>query len=383
MPLTYLDWAATAPTSTEILDETVRAALAYPGNPSSLHAAGKAAREALEAARGRLAACLGCRSERLFFTSGGTEADSIILLSLLRRRNPGTLVISSIEHAAVHAQAAVLESLGWKVRRVAPEADGIVPAQRIADACDEDTVLVALMAVNNETGALQPLAETRALLDRASKAGRRIGLHSDAVQAFGKIPFEPETLGLDSAAFSAHKVRGPRGAGALYLRAPLDPAANGGGQESGIRPGTENLPGILGFVRAAEISARDLPKEAAAAGARSDRLIANLRDIPGARPIPECRGAGDGRYSPWILSLALPGLPGETAVRALSDSGFAVSTGSACSSSRRKRRILEAMGVPEDIAFSTIRFSQGPTTSLEEIDAFSQVLREVYLRYRT
>ena len=382
MSLTYLDWASTAPASPQALEEYLGAARAYPGNPSSLHEDGKAARRALEEARTRLAVTLACGRERLFFTSGGTESNALILLSLLRRRDPGSLVISSIEHPAVFEQAAVLERLGWRVRRVDPGPDGTLDPGNIADACDGRTILAAVMAVNNETGAIQPLAAIRHALEEASGSGRRIRLHTDAVQAFGKIPFEPEGLGMDSAALSSHKIRGPRGVGALYLRSTLEPLAAGGGQEGGIRSGTENLPGILAFERAAGIASTSLADNLEKARSLTDLLLSRLREIPDARPIPECRTPGDGRYSPWILSLALPGLPGETAVRVLSDAGFAVSTGSACSSSRRRRRVLEAMGISEDLAFCTIRVSVGPTTVIAELEAFAEALRDAYLRYR-
>ncbi len=383
MPLTYLDWAATAPVSPEVLEEYLRTARDYPGNPSSLHQAGKAARTALEDARMRLAGLLGCRAERIVYTSGGTESDGLVLLSLFRRPSPGSLVVSSIEHPAVYEQAAVLERLGWKVRRVDPGPDGRVDPGAVADACGPDTVLAAVMAVNNETGAVQPLEGIRRALDEAARGGRRIRLHTDAVQALGKIPFRPEAAGADSAAFSAHKVRGPRGVGALYLRSSLEPLAAGGGQEGGARSGTENLPGILAFGSAAAAAVSSLEESLPRARSLSDRLLEHVRDIPDARPVPECRTPGDDRYSPWILSLSLPGLPGETAVRVLSDAGFAVSTGSACSSSRRKRRVLEAMGVPEVLAFASIRVSLGPTTTASEIDAFAQTLRDAYLRFRT
>jgi cysteine desulfurase len=266
---------------------------------------------------------------------------------------------------------------------VDPGPDGRVDAGAAADACGPDTVLVAVMAVNNETGAIQPLPEIRRALDEASRGGRRIRFHTDAVQAFGKIPFEPESLGADSAALSAHKIRGPRGVGALYLRTPVEPLAAGGGQEGGIRSGTENLPGILAFGSAAAAAVSALDENLSRARILSDRLLAHVQEIPDVRPVPEGRTPGDDRYSPWILSLSLPGLPGETAVRVLSDAGFDVSTGSACSSSRRKRRVLEAMGVPEALAFSAIRVSLGPATSESEIDDFAQALRDAYLRYRT
>lgn len=383
MSRTYLDWAATAPPSAEVLEEYLRSAREYPGNPSSLHREGKSARKALEDSRTRLAGLLDCRPENLIFTSGGTEADGLALLSLLRRASPGSLVISSIEHPAVFEQAAVLERLGWKVQRVDPGPDGRIDPGDIAAACGPDTVLAAVMAVNNETGAIQPLADIRRALDKTSRGGRRIRLHTDAVQALGKIPFKPETAGVDSAALSAHKIRGVRGVGALYLRAPIEPLAAGGGQERGIRSGTENLAGVLAFECAAKAAIVGLEENYRRAQMLSDRLLGHVLEIPGARPVPEQRTAGDARYSPWILSLALPGLPGETAVRVLSDSGFDVSTGSACSSSRRKRRVLEAMGIPEALAFSSIRVSLGWSTTESEIDEFAQALRDAYLRYRT
>lgn len=391
----YLDWASTSPPDSAVLAEAAAAAATFYGNPSSAHELGKAARAALEAARSRLAKCLGSPGGQLVFTGGGSEADSIALLAALRSqdriRAAGLskrlrIVITEIEHAAVHEEARLLAELGLEVLFLRPGADGRVDPRAVAEAVTRETVLVAVMAVNNETGAVQPLAEIGAAVSAAA-AGLGVKpprLHADAVQAFGKIPFEPAALGITSAAFSAHKIRGPRGVGALWLAAPLEPLAIGGGQEGGLRAGTESLQGALAFAAAAERATASLDERRAAARALEARLIEGLAAIPSALPLPLGRKAGDERYSPFILSAAFPGLSGEVLARALSDEGVAVSTGAACSSNARKkgRRVLEAMGLEPDLAFSSIRISWGEPSTGSDIDAFLEKASSLYARLK-
>jgi cysteine desulfurase len=401
----YLDWASTTPPDASMLSEAAALAAEFYGNPSSRHGLGQAARKEFEAARARIASSLASAptsassrppakaNPQLVFTSGGSEADAMVLLALLRRKDsrssaPPHLVTTSIEHSAIFEQAKLLEGLGIPVTFVAPEADGRILPERVGAAIRKETALVAVMAVNNETGAVQPLAEIAEAIRAASLAlGRQEPpfFHSDAVQALGKIPFAPASLGLSSAAFSAHKIRGPRGSGAFWLRGRLDPLVLGGGQEGGLRPGTENLQGAWAFARAAETAAASLEERRRRALALESRLIAGLGAIPGALPLPLGRRPGDPRYSPFILSAAFPGLSGEVLERALSDEGIAVSTGSACSSHQRGkgRRVLDAMGLEAGLSFSAIRVSTGDLTTEAEIDRFLEVAGKLYGILRT
>jgi cysteine desulfurase len=396
--MTYLDWASTSPPDCGILAEAARVAEESFGNPSSRHALGAAAKSRLEEARSRLAAAIFGASTapgRLAFTGGGTEADCIPLLALLRAainaRRDGSikrlhLVASEIEHAAVYEEALLLKSFGIGVSLVAPEPDGRVDPRKIGAAVEKDSALVAVMAVNNETGAIQPVAEIAEAVAQAAAAFGRSPprLHVDAVQALGKIRFDPAAAGAASAAFSAHKLRGPRGVGALWVANSLEPIALGGGQERALRPGTENLQGAWAFAAAAAASRDGLEQGAARARSLEARLLAGLSSIPGALPLPLGRTPLDERYSPYILSAAFPGLSGEVLARSLSDSGIAVSTGSACSSNAKRgdRRIMRAMGLPEDIAISAIRVSTGEGSDESDIDAFLEAASDAYRRLK-
>jgi cysteine desulfurase len=401
--MTYLDWASTSPPDTQILASAAKVAAEAFGNPSSKHALGANARKSLEEARSRLSAAIGLKPQsadcRLAFTGSGSEGDSIPLLAVLRSalnsRRDGSikslrLVTTEIEHAAVYEEALLLKSLGIDVVFVGPEADGILDPDKVAQAINADTALVSVMAVNNETGAIQPIAEIAGAIAEASKSLGRAAprFHVDAVQALGKIPFSPAegaAGGASSYAFSAHKIRGPRGLGALWTKGRVEPLSVGGGQEGGLRPGTENLLGAWAFALAAEAAASSFEQNFRRARELEARLFDGLASIPGALPLPEGRKAGDSRYSPYILSVAFPGLSGEVLVRALSDEGIAVSTGSACSSNSRKagRRVLEAMGLGEALALSAIRISTGELTTEAEVDAFLGSAEIVYRRLRT
>jgi len=374
MSTIYLDWAATAPPDPETIEEHARVAAGAFGNPSSDHAAGKAARELLQSARIRAARHLGARPEQVIFTSCGTESNNIVMLSLLLRKRTGSVVVSGIEHPSVFEPARLLAEMGFAVRFVPAERNGIVSPDRLLQAVDETTLLVALMYVNNETGAIQPVREVATLLaERARTGGRPIHLHSDCVQALGKLPVDCSALGLDSASFSGHKLGAPRGCGLLYLKRPLVPLYRGGGQESDLRPGTENLPAICATALAIE-------RHAAAAGAEGRARAADLKgllierigSIEGHRFIPPEVETEPERYSPFILNVAFPPMPGEVLVRLMNDRGYAISTGSACSARKQKHlRVLQAMGVDHDLAFSAIRVSTGYTTTRAEIEAFS------------
>ena len=330
-----------------------------------------------------LAKALDCPLDRLVFTSGGTESDHIPLLACLLKKGKRSIVISAIEHSAIDEQANILAALGIEVRRIKPDGDGFIHPNDIANAISKDTVLVSVMTVNNETGAIQPISEVVKAVERASKGGRKPFFHTDAVQALGKIPFKPVASGVDSAAFSAHKLGGPRGIGALYLTRPLEVLASGGGQENGIRAGTHNLAGAESLAKAAVRSMELLESAQELARNLEAKIINGITAIPGATIIPASRKPGDLRYSPFIICASFPGLGGETMMRVLDDQGIAVSTGSACSSGTHERRILNAMGIDHDLSFSSIRISTGRHSTEKDIEAFLDQANSLYVRYKT
>ena len=384
----YLDWAASAPPEEAAIREAAEVSLSCFGNPSSPHSAGREAVELLENARGRLARLIDALPSEIIFTSGGTESNTSLLLSILDRyrlggveRRKARVVTTAVEHASIHDQALGLESLGMSCTAVKPASNGIVDPQAVADALDAETVLVSVMLVNNETGAIQRVAEiSRVVRDFSQRLGRRIILHSDAVQALGKIPISVASLGVDALSFSAHKVGGPRGIGALYLRKGMAPGflAIGGGQEAGRRPGTENVPGACAFAAAAEQRAAKLAENHAAACRLSERLVSGLKEIRASRIFPESRAGRDAAsFSPYILSAGFPPLTGEIVVRVADEHGFCIATGSACSTKKKDRtRVPESMGLDHQTALSAFRVSIGPATTEAQADSFLAMLKE-------
>ena len=377
----YLDWAATSRPDPDILEGAVRIASEYYANPSAPHAEGRRAAELLVDCRRRLAGSLGCAPQELVFTSGGTEANNLVLFSLLLRRRDRRVVLSGLEHDSLFLAARRLEALGGQASVVPAGGDGRVDPARVLGAVDERTALVALMLVNNETGALQEVAEVAAGLAGIARTGaRRILLHTDAVQALGKVPFRPAELGVDTAAVSAHKIGGPRGVGALYVRQPgvREFLNAGGGQEAGRRPGTENLAGAWALAEAGERAVAGLDERSRRARGLMDGLLAGLLSLPGCRILPEGRGAvlPPERFSPYILSAAFPPVPGEVLVRVMESEGFLISTGAACSSRKKERtRVLESMGVARELAASSVRISIGPATPAAELEGLLEALR--------
>ncbi len=389
----YLDWAATAPPDSELQRNALSLSLVSYGNPSSAHSFGKEARALLEDARASILQATAISKGNFLFTGSGTEADQIPLLSLLRKARraghggkPIHLVISSIEHAAIDSQVRQLEKMGFEVSWIDADARGFIDPQRVADRVRYDTALVAVMAVNNETGSIQDISAIgRLVREAAVRAGARdLWLHVDAVQALGKLPMRELTLQADSVAVSAHKIQGPKGIGGLWLGKPLEALALGGGQEQGIRAGTENVFGAIAFALAAQKAYSLIESRMELARILETRLIEGIARIPGALLVPH-RTAKDSGYVPHIISVAFPGVGGETMVRALSDRGIAVSTGSACSSNivRKGRRILKAMEIPEDIALCALRVSTGSNSTLSDIDTFLEHAEDLYRKLKT
>jgi cysteine desulfurase len=346
------------------------------GNPSSPHREGRLAREALESARSRCAAVLGVKPECLYFTSGGSESNALVIHSLLRRERKTRVLYSAVEHPSVRENCLVLERLGFPSGVVGVEKDGRVTGKTLARALEKfpDARFAALMAVNNETGALMDIASLSALIRE-----KPVHLHCDLVQAAGKVPLDISGWDPDSASLSAHKLGGPRGVGLLYLKKPLKPLYTGGEQEGGVRPGTENTSGALAFAEALEKQARPeaLEEGRTKAAERWKHLIEGLRKTPRCVLIPEDREAEDSRFSPWILQVRFKDAPGEVMVRALDSEGFAVSTGSACSSSSPERPVLRAMGLDDAACLEGIRVSQGRSTTMEDIEALIRGVEKV------
>ncbi|HDJ86136.1 MAG TPA: aminotransferase class V-fold PLP-dependent enzyme, partial [Chromatiales bacterium] len=370
--LVYLDNNATTP-----VDPMVRKAmLPYLaeefGNPSSIHHAGWDAHGAIEGARRRVAALINSRPRRLIFTSGGSEANNLaikgVAFSDARRRKH--LVTTRVEHPSVLATCAFLETLGYSITYLPVDGGGRVDPECLRGAIRDDTVLVSIMLANNETGTIQPVRECCRVAH-----GRGVLFHTDAVQAVGKIPVDVAELGVDLLSLAAHKFHGPKGAGALYVRkgVRLSPLVHGGGQEGGLRGGTQNVTGIVGLGKAAGLAMAGLRRFDRVRSLR-DRLEAGIRNLVSGAVL----NGDPQRRLPNTLNLILPGLRGESLVVALDQAGVAASSGSACKSgSPEPTHVLLAMGVRAEDAHCAVRFSLSRFNSEEDIDAAVAALRRV------
>ena len=357
-PRIYLDYNATTPLDPRVRQEMVRALELY-GNPSSTHWEGRVARSLVDEARVQVGRLLRCDHRRILFTSGGTEANNLAVLGAVRPLGRGHVVTTAIEHPAVLNPCRTLEKAGFKITRVPPTRDGIIPAQAVAEAIRSDTVLVSIMMANNEIGTLQPIREIAAIAHE-----RHILVHTDAVQALGRVPVHVQELDVDLLSVSAHKIYGPKGAGALYC-APgvaLAPLLTGGSHERGLRAGTENVPAIHGFGVAARLLADEgLPR----LKRLRDRLQAGLSSRSMTILCP------DSPRLPNTVNFYSPSWRGESMVMAFDLEGFAVSNGSACSAGViEPSYVIQALGYNEDVARSVIRVSLGKFTGESEIDQF-------------
>lgn len=380
----YFDYAATSPVDEEIVKNALELSLEHWGNPSSIHEAGTDARKVFENARKRAADALGVKTESIFFTSGGTESDHLALTSVLSKPQKGSIVISAIEHPALREMAKMISGCGWKTITVNPNKDGIVTAEAISAAVEPDTAFVTVMAVNNETGAVQPVNEIADALVEKANGKRKPFFHVDCVQAAGKIPLDfLKNPAVDSAAFSAHKIGGPRGIGILYLAKDMNSFLKGGGQEKNVRSGTENL---FGAEAISQCLAKYCICEKNSASIErfenqkkwTENFIRQLMEIKGAVMIPHCRGKETGaEFSPWVVQAAFPGIPGQVMERALSTKGFYISTGSACSAGHHSRPILDTMQIPPKEKESAVRFSFGHETTKQAMDDLFEAVKEV------
>ncbi len=364
----YLDNAATTPVCPEAAEAAVRMMTANFGNPSSTHAPGRAAREELKKARETIAASIGAQPGEIFFTAGGTESDNWALRSgaQLMRHKGKHIISSTVEHDAIRKSLDELERLGYEVTRLSPAADGAIHADALAAALRPDTILVSLMLVNNETGAVSDVA---AFSRTIRAAGCPALLHTDAVQGYCKLPFTARSLGADMITLSAHKINAPKGTGALYVRSgvKLPPFLLGGGQEGGLRSGTENMPGIAAFAAAAAVAMADKGYRERMNALR-EHTLARLR---AENPPLVVIGGG----APHLLCISLPGWRSEVLLNFLDARGVSISKGSACKRGARSH-VLEAMGLDARVIDGAVRVSFSRLTTQEEADYFCDCFAE-------
>lgn len=370
----YFDNAATTKPCEEATEAVVRAMTELYGNPSAGYKLGREAASALKSARESVAAGLGAKSDEVFFTSGGTESDNWALRGAVRlmRHKGAHIITSAVEHDAIRKTAQALEADGVSVTYLMPDEMGRIRPEDVASALRDDTILVSLMLVNNETGAVNDIAAISQLL-----RSRDTLLHTDAVQAYMKIPFTPKALGADLVSVSSHKIHGPKGAGALYIRSGLrfPGMITGGGQESGIRPGTEATPALLGFGAAAKAAMAGRDEHIARIRSIKELTLSEIRErIPEALTL----GASD---APHILNISVPGYKSEVLMNFLEAEGISVSKSSACRKGARSH-VLEAMKLRPEIIDGAIRLSFSRYNTPEEAVYFAEKLRAACDRLR-
>jgi cysteine desulfurase len=392
----YLDHHATTPVDPRVLEAMTPYFTQSFGNAASRsHVFGWEAEAAVDAARASLAQALGAGSEKeIVFTSGATESDNLAILGVARAygESGDHVITAATEHRAVLDPCRALEREGFRVTYLAPQRTGEIAAGQVLDALTDRTILVSLMLANNEIGTIQKLAEIGAACRE-----RGVIFHTDAVQGFGKIPFDVQAANVDLASITAHKIYGPKGVGALYVRSRnprvrLAPVLHGGGHERGMRSGTLNVPGIVGFARAAEIALEELPEESARLRALRARLFDEItervEDVSlNGPPLPRLGVGGalvageEERRLPGNLNLSFAGVDGEALL--VSMKNVAVSSGSACTSAvLEPSHVLKAIGVPDPLAHASLRFGLGRWTTAEEIDFAASTTAQAVTRLR-
>ena len=373
----YLDNAATTPVDPRVLEAMLPYLGGRRGNPSSLHAPGAAAREAVEEAREAVAALIGASPEEILFTGGGTEADNLAVMGLARAALPEKrhAVVSRVEHAAVRESARRLASEGFEVTWVGVDADGLVDPAEFADVLRPETAVAAVVWANNEVGTVEPIEVLAGIC-----AERDVPLHADAVQAAGRLPLEVEKVPVTTLALSGHKLYGPQGVGALYVRdgVSLEPVLFGGGQERGLRSGTENVAGIVGLGEAARLAREELDERIRHEEMLRDRIATGAIGIPGVR----LNGHPNERLSNNV-HVAIEGVEAEGLVLLLDALGYAIGSGSACASGGHKASpVLLAMGRSEREAFSSVRITVGKDNTAEEVEGFLEAFSMAVSRLR-
>ncbi|MBI4456461.1 MAG: cysteine desulfurase NifS [Acidobacteria bacterium] len=374
----YLDNSATTPVDPHVLEAMLPFFTEIFGNASSIHTFGQRARAAVEEARERLAILIGASAKEIIFTSGGTESDNTAVRGVAYQlRGKGQHIITTrIEHPAILSTCKALEEEGFRVTYLPVDSTGLVDPRKLADEITPQTILITVMHANNEIGTLQPLAEICAVAHE-----RGILVHSDCVQTLGKIPIDMKTFAVDLASFSGHKLHGPKGVGALYVRKQVQfkPLVVGGSHERKRRAGTENVPGIVGFGKAAELGLEHLPEMETHVKGLRDRLQRDLLQIPGTtlNGHPEFR-------APHICNLSFDHTEGEGLLISLDLEGIAVSTGAACSSgSLEPSHVLIALGRDKHHVHGSLRFSLSRMNTEQDVDRAVEVLPQIVERMRS
>ncbi|AKL95233.1 cysteine desulfurase NifS [Clostridium aceticum] len=374
----YLDYAATTPVKKEVLEEMLPYFNQHFGNPSSIHSFGRESKKAVDSARDKVAKSLGAKPEEIYFTGSGSEADNWAVKGVAYAlKNKGNHIITSkIEHHAVLHTCEYLEKEGFEVTYLDVDQDGLVSLQDLKNAIKENTILITIMYANNEIGTIQPIKEMASIAKEKS-----IIFHTDAVQAYGTIEMNVEELGADLISISAHKIYGPKGVGALYIKKGirLHQLMHGGGQEKKRRAGTENLPGIVGFGKAAELAHENIKEHNEHLTQLRDQLI---RKLTGKIPYTRLNGHPTKRL-PGNVNVSFEFIEGESLLLSLDMLGIAGSSGSACTSgSLDPSHVLMAIGLSHEIAHGSLRLSLGYLTTQEEIDYVVEKLPPVVARLR-
>lgn len=374
----YMDNSATTPVDERVVVTMNEYMLEKFGNPSSIHSFGRETKEAMESARSSIARMLHCSEQEIFFTSGGTESDNIAVIGYaLQHRDSGNhVIVSQVEHPAVWESADELEHIGFDVTRVHSDKLGMIHADAILEALTDRTILVSVMHVNNEVGTVNDI---RIIGERLREKG--ITFHTDAVQSFGKIPINVDDMNIDMLSLSSHKIYGPKGIGALYIRKGIKVQSRvfGGHQEEGIRSGTENLPGIIGLGKAVDICSEELQRERTRLTYLREDLLTRLTD-----ELDDVTLNGHpSERLPGNLNLTIHGVEGEALLMALDLEGIAVSSGSACSSgSTKPSRVLTAIGLSDEEAQSTLRITLGRSNTREDVRYVARVIIDNVNRFR-
>lgn len=371
----YLDNSATTRCFDEVGQFVQKIMCEEYGNPSSMHHKGVEAEQYLRYAGETLARLMKVNEKEILFTSGGTESDNIALIgtAMANHRRGRHLITTQIEHPAILQTMKYLQDQGFEVTYLSVDREGRIDLEELQSAIREDTILVSIMHTNNEIGTVEPIAEAG---ERIKRCNPQTYFHVDAVQGFGKFPIYPSRMKVDLLSVSGHKIHGPKGVGFLYIKdgTRIHPIIYGGGQQRGMRSGTENVPGIAGLAMASEMVYRDLEQDR--------RKLYQLREelIEGAGGIEDVRinGCREGEYAPHIVSLSVAGIRSEVLLHALEERGIYVSAGSACSSNKpQTSATLKAIGVPKELLDSTIRLSLSVFTTQEEICYTVQALKEL------
>lgn len=375
----YLDYASTTFIKEEVLKEMMPYLTEYYGNPSSIHSMSREVKKAIYEAKIRTAKAINANREEIFFTSGGTEADNWAIKGVaFRNKDKGNHIITTkIEHNAVLNSCRYLEEQGFKVTYLPVDEEGIIRIEDLKKAITKETILVSVMFGNNEVGSIQPIKEIGKLCRE-----RSIIFHTDAVQAVGSVAIDVKEINVDLLSMSSHKFYGPKGVGALYIRkgVKIHNLMHGGSQERAKRSGTENVPGIVGIGKAIELATENLEKEKNRLSRLRDKLIDGLLKIPNSK----LNGPTGEKRLPGNVNISFKDVSGGTVLIALDDIGVFASAGSACTAgSLEPSHVLLSLGVPEDMARSSVRFTMGAKTTEEEIDYLIEVMPKIIEKIRS